>query len=971
MHKEIIQIYEERTGRKFFDDAWLNLNEQQITEVFRAYNPLEVMDSDDLAASVLRMMRTPEYLFWAAKILLGVTLHPMQAVILEELWKRPFPMLIASRGAAKSFLMAVYILLKLRLVPGSKIVTCGAAFRQSRLVFETCEKLYRESDILRSTFGGSDGPKTSIDRCVFNIGNSVAYFIPIGCLTGDTLVSTSRGLKYMSQLASQIPGELTTLGAGESAHPFSLFYNNGEHQTYQVTTNLGYSFQGNISHKMKVWRDGTIQWVELKDMKVGDSILIDAKPRWWDPKYNWDNKQCLKLAKYLLRDNYKFMDKAPTYWKEYMPNMLGRYKYIPEVVLGGTQENISTILNYIFREKYFITGNANKARYFNIKLHSEKLSKQIHFLLLHYGIVGRLYSVTRPDPYLKKKRKREYIIRISEHYFRALKNIVDLDILETDYPLKSFSSDKIYKIEKKDVQIVYDVHVPETHTYCANGFISHNSGDTIRGLRSTTIICDEFSSINPDIYETVISGFGSVNKDPITSIKIAAKRQAMIQQGLWTAEMEAQYEPEINQSIITGTCGYDFEHFARYWKLYKSILETKGNPDKLDELGVDRDSWKYYSIIRIPYELMPPNFMNEQTVERSKLSMTRDAFYREYNTIFTKDSEGFFKKSLLKAATATPSNKISDKEGNHIIFTGKIKGDPDKKYIMGVDAASEKDNFAVCILEMHEDHTRVVYSWAFNRARHTDRIKAGLAKEHDYFQYCVGKIRDLCNSFNICRIMMDAQGGGRTIQQALSSPKEGGAAFYEIIEENKPKVTDDMVGSHIVEMCQFANAKWTSEANHGMKFDLENRLLLFPDFDQVVLALSYEDDYNIAKKNNPTITPELMSMYDTLEDCLLDIEQMKEEMSTIVVTKSGSTERWDTPEIRENGKKGRLRKDRYSALLLANMGARQTGRIIAMPPSYTLYGIGVGQGMTQKSKNDRLYKNSNVSFNPRGVQRNI
>ena len=44
-------------------------------------------------------------------------------------------------------------------------------------------------------------------------------------------------------------------------------------------------------------------------------------------------------------------------------------------------------------------------------------------------------------------------------------------------------------------------------------------------------------------------------------------------------------------------------------------------------------------------------------------------------------------------------------------------------------------------------------------------------------------------------------------------------------------------------------------------------------------------------------------------------------------TGSGGRDRWDTPEVKlQNGKKGRLRKDRYSALVIANMLARQMSR---------------------------------------------
>ena len=58
------------------------------------------------------------------------------------------------------------------------------------------------------------------------------------------------------------------------------------------------------------------------------------------------------------------------------------------------------------------------------------------------------------------------------------------------------------------------------------------------------------------------------------------------------------------------------------------------------------------------------------------------------------------------------------------------------------------------------------------------------------------------------------------------------------------------------------------------------------------------------------------------------IEELKSELTTIVMsqtsTGAGARDRWDTPEVKlPHGKKGRLRKDRYSSLIIANMMARQ------------------------------------------------
>ena len=70
-------------------------------------------------------------------------------------------------------------------------------------------------------------------------------------------------------------------------------------------------------------------------------------------------------------------------------------------------------------------------------------------------------------------------------------------------------------------------------------------------------------------------------------------------------------------------------------------------------------------------------------------------------------------------------------------------------------------------------------------------------------------------------------------------------------------------------------------------------------------------------------------------------------------TGPNARDRWDTPEIKmPNGKKGRLRKDRYSSLLIANMLARQMQRTL-QPMQYDIVGGNARNIIDNKGK---MYK---------------
>ena len=199
--------------------------------------------------------------------------------------------------------------------------------------------------------------------------------------------------------------------------------------------------------------------------------------------------------------------------------------------------------------------------------------------------------------------------------------------------------------------------------------------------------------------------------------------------------------------------------------------------------------------------------------------------------------------------------------------------------------------------------------------------------------------------FPCIHIAMDAQGGGIAIMEALHDKdkiQEGEMAIWPVIDENKFKDTDGNPGLHILEMCQFAKADWLAEANHGMRKDFEDKSLLFPFYDGVSLGLSVIEDEN----NN--------RIYDTLEDCILDIEELKNELSMIQVKQTGAgRERWDTPEVViAAGKKSKMRKDRYSALLIANMAARTMQRL---PPAIDYRTIGGFAGGEKSDDEGPMY----------------
>jgi hypothetical protein len=89
-------------------------------------------------------------------------------------------MVLASRGAGKTFIYALYAVLRAMLIPGQQVVIVGAGFRQAKLVFNYIQKLYQASPLFQEAVQGFGGPKFAVDQCQLSFGSSNIYAIPLG-----------------------------------------------------------------------------------------------------------------------------------------------------------------------------------------------------------------------------------------------------------------------------------------------------------------------------------------------------------------------------------------------------------------------------------------------------------------------------------------------------------------------------------------------------------------------------------------------------------------------------------------------------------------------------------------------------------------------------------------------------------------------------------------------------------------------
>jgi len=493
-------------------------------------------------------------------------------------------------------------------------------------------------------------------------------------------------------------------------------------------------------------------------------------------------------------------------------------------------------------------------------------------------------------------------------------------------------------------------------------------GTKIRGFRANVVIADEFASIPEDVFDVVVRGFASTAKTPVEEAKRIDFEKRLKRMNI-PDDIKHQITTDDksirgNQIIYSGTAYYAFNHFAKKFDMWRQIISSKGDPTEVakifggENLVPDGFNYEDYCIIRIPHTHLPDGLLDRRQLAHAKATLPKTIYLMEYGAVFVKDSDGFFPRSLIEGCTVGPNKPIETPDGP-IVFTPIMKGNSKCTYVMGIDPAAERDNLSVVIVEMRANHYRVVYTWAVNKSEFNNRRKKGLVQDDDYYAYCCTRIRDIVKLFDPIRIEMDSQGGGYAVSEMLRNKKlintdDGDFPIYEVIDRDDPKPTDSETdGRHILHLVQ-QSTQFNHDANVCLHKNLETHTLLFPAFDSVKLFASIE-----AEKAAGIVL-------DTYEENVWNIEELKNELCTIQMTETATgKERFDTPNIVQPGsvegrkKTGKLRKDRYTGLLLAHKYIYDTSVTIDDNIDYDDVAGNV-EKRSKPNKNEDMYRGPGV-----------
>ncbi|HEU5416867.1 MAG TPA: LAGLIDADG family homing endonuclease [Streptosporangiaceae bacterium] len=113
---------------------------------------------------------------------------------------------------------------------------------------------------------------------------------PTGCLTGDTMVTTDRGLVRLTELGD-IYGDRwqdldLAVSTDEGPRRATRFFVNGEEPTRRIRTAGGYQIQGTLTHRVKVVNEstGAWEWKRLADVAAGDLLPLQLSTLIGEPR---------------------------------------------------------------------------------------------------------------------------------------------------------------------------------------------------------------------------------------------------------------------------------------------------------------------------------------------------------------------------------------------------------------------------------------------------------------------------------------------------------------------------------------------------------------------------------------------------------------------------------------------------------------------------------------------------------------
>jgi hypothetical protein len=428
------------------------------------------------------------------------------------------------------------------------------------------------------------------------------------------------------------------------------------------------------------------------------------------------------------------------------------------------------------------------------------------------------------------------------------------------------------------------------------------NGEKIRGFRANILVLDEFLLLPEEIIKNVLMPFLVAPQNIKERMQIREMEDKLILEGLMKEEDRAVFE-NTSKMVALSSASYTFEN------LYKTYLEWS------EKITSKEETEATYFVSQMSYEALPEEMIDKTIIEEAQAGgSSHSSFLREYCAQFTDGSDSYFNAKKMEECT------LKTGETPHTL----LKGDPKKKYILGIDPnmsdSPNADYFAMAVLE-YDDETKngtLVHTYA----------GLGNLKNHVAYLYYI------LNNFNIVFMILDNAGA----DVFLAACNESELFKKQKLEIKTFEFDSDLEGVDYDIMVKNAKRKYNIEdkriafnqvftstfirkANEYLQACIDYKRIWFAS-----KTAANESFFNsVVNKGAPI---ELMKSDDKKDWMLLDfienqddfIYQTKKQCAIVEHSStSRGTQTFDLPQhLKRSTSANKARKDNYSAFMLAN-----------------------------------------------------
>jgi hypothetical protein len=428
------------------------------------------------------------------------------------------------------------------------------------------------------------------------------------------------------------------------------------------------------------------------------------------------------------------------------------------------------------------------------------------------------------------------------------------------------------------------------------------NGEKIRGFRANILVLDEFLLLPEEIIKNVLMPFLVAPQNIKERMQIREFEDKLIAEGIMKEEERMVFE-NTSKMIALSSASYTFEN------LYKTYTEWS------EKIYSKEKGEATYFVSQMSYEALPEEMIDKTIIEEAQAGgSSHSGFLREYCAQFTDGSDSYFNAKKMEDCT------LKAGERPHTL----MKGDKDKKYILGIDPnmsdSPNADYFAMAVMELDEDKKQGVLV-------HTYAGLGNLKNHVNYFYY-------ILTNFNIVFIILDNAGS----DTFLAASNESELFKRDKINIKTIDMNTELEGQDYDIMMRNAKNQYNIEdkriafnqvftANFIRKSN--EYLQACIDYKKVWFASRTASDENFFNETiSLNIPVDLMKAEDKKDWTSLDFIENQDDFiyqtkkQCVLIEHSATsrgTQSFDLPQhLKRSVSANKARKDNYSAFMLAN-----------------------------------------------------